>query len=299
MLRSYLLLIFCVTVWGSNFVFGNILAKQFSPLFLAMARLLFISLFLLGYTRVRHRFVSVRKQEWKLLILLGIIGVFINQWSFYQGLQTADPTTSALILALTPITTALLAALFLKEALTVTMLAGSLVAITGVFLVVFNGARLEFHIGHLWIFVTMITFAISIVLVRLLARRLPPIITTLYSTLVGFGTMVPVVLAGGTGWSISHEAWAWVLLIVTAILMHGIVTLIWNSQLQKVGAAKAAMFSNLEPFVAMIVGYVILGQLVTSQQLFGSLFIVGGVTLASLTGKFPSKWLQRGPRREY
>ncbi|MEC0227429.1 DMT family transporter [Paenibacillus alba] len=283
MLRSYLLLIFCVTVWGSNFVFGNMLAKQFSPLFLAMARLLFISLFLLGYTRVRHRFVAVGKQEWKLLILLGLIGVFINQWSFYQGLQTADPTTSALILALTPITTALLAALFLKEALTITMLAGSLVAISGVFLVVNNGGKLAFHIGHLWIFITMITFAISIVLVRLLARRLPPIITTLYSTLVGFGTMVPVVLAGGTGWNISHEAWAWALLIITAILMHGIVTLIWNSQLQKVGAAKAAMFSNLEPFVAMIVGYVILGQLVTSQQMIGSLFIVGGVTLASLT----------------
>lgn len=283
MLRSYLLFIICVTVWGSNFVFGNILVKQFSPLFLVMARLLFISLFLLCYTRVRHRFVPVRKQEWQLLILLGIIGVFINQWSFYQGLQTADPTTSALILALTPITTALLAALFLKETLTVNMLAGSLVAISGVFLVVYNGARLEFNIGHLWIFITMITFAISIVLVRLLARRLPPIITTVYSTLIGFGTMVPVVLANGTGWTISYEAWAWVLLIFTAILMHGMVTLIWNSQLQKVGAAKAAMFSNLEPFVAMIVGYVILGQLVTSQQLFGSLFIVGGVTLASLS----------------
>jgi drug/metabolite transporter (DMT)-like permease len=53
--------------------------------------------------------------------------------------------------------------------------------------------------------------------------------------------------------------------------------------LQKVGAAKAATFSNLEPFVAMIVGYVVLGQLVTSQMMFGSLFIVGGVTLASLT----------------
>ncbi|MBA2936932.1 EamA family transporter [Paenibacillus sp. CGMCC 1.16610] len=283
MLRSYLLLIFCVTVWGSNFVFGNILVQQFSPLFIAMARLLFISLFLIGYTWIWHRFLPISKQEWKLLILLGIIGVFINQWSFYQGLETADPTTSALILALTPITTALLAALFLKEALSISMLVGSLMAILGIFLVVFNGSRLEFHIGHLWIFITMITFAISIVLVRLLARRLPPIIITVYSTLVGFGTMVPIVLAGGTGWNISHEAWAWILLIVTAILMHGIVTLVWNSQLQKVGAAKAAMFSNLEPFVAMIFGYLVLGQLVTSQQMFGSVFIVGGVTLASLT----------------
>ncbi|MCZ8515508.1 EamA family transporter [Paenibacillus filicis] len=283
MLRSYLLLMVCVTIWGSNFVFGNLLVKQFSPLFLCMGRLFFISLFLLSYTWVRRRFIAIHQHEWKLLILLGIIGVFINQWSFYQGLQTADPTTSALILALTPITTALLAVLFLKETFTMAMLIGSLAAISGVFLVVYNGTELHFTIGHLWIFVTMLTFAISIVLVRLLSRRLPPLITTVYSTLIGFGTIVPVALSQGTGWVVSHEGWAWALLLLTAILMHGVVTLIWNSQLQKVGAAKAAMFSNLEPFVAMVVGYLVLGQLVTSQQLLGSLFIVGGVTLASLT----------------
>lgn len=89
MLRSYLLLIFCVTVWGSK-------VKQFSPLFIAMARLLFISLFLLGYTWLRHRFIPISKQEWKLLILLGIIGAFINQWSFHQGLQTSDPMVHGL-----------------------------------------------------------------------------------------------------------------------------------------------------------------------------------------------------------
>ncbi|WP_410429696.1 EamA family transporter [Metabacillus litoralis] len=42
-------------------------------------------------------------------MFLGVFGVFINQWSFLRGLQTADPTTSALILATTPILTGFLA----------------------------------------------------------------------------------------------------------------------------------------------------------------------------------------------
>lgn len=249
-------------------------------------------MFLFAFVALRYRQTNgngmktslseIGRRKWGLLLLLGLVGVFLNQWSFYSGLQTADPTASALILALTPLTTAFLAALFLKERVTPSMLAGSLLALFGVFFVVSEGAKLELHAGHLWIFVTMLTFAGSIVIVRLLARTLPPLITTLLSTTAGFAMMMPAVAASGSVWRISHEAWAWALLIATAIVMHGIVTLIWNGQLQKVGAARAAMFSNLEPFVAMVVGYAVLGLPVTPRQLLGSLFIVGGVTLASL-----------------
>ncbi|MBZ5752595.1 DMT family transporter [Metabacillus sp. DBTR6] len=51
----------------------------------------------------------VNKSDLPAVIFLGVFGVFINQWSFFRGLQTADPTTSALILATTPILTGFLA----------------------------------------------------------------------------------------------------------------------------------------------------------------------------------------------
>ena len=60
-------------------------------------------------------------------MFLGVIGVFINQWSFFVGLQTADPTTSALILATTPIFNCFFSSYFLKEKLTIRMLMGLIV----------------------------------------------------------------------------------------------------------------------------------------------------------------------------
>jgi len=285
-LRPYLLLIVCVSIWGSNFVFGSMLAGQFSPLYLTTARLFFIASFLFLYAKWRSAPLRVRGSDaWTLLILLGIIGVGCNQWSFYQGMQTADPTTSALILALTPIVTALLAAIFLKEPLTIRWGAGSLAALCGVYLVVRNGEELRLQAGHLWIVITMVTFAISIVLVRMLARTLSTLTITLYASIVGFLALLPWALTTLPSAQISHRFEAWSLLVATAILMHGIVTLVWNRQLQKVGAANAAMFANLEPFVAMIVGYLLLGQAVTQHQLLGSLLIVGGVTLSSFSSK--------------
>lgn len=286
MLRSYLLLIFCVTAWGSNFVFGKMLVAEFSPLFLSAMRLLFIVLFLLIWSRGRLKMPKLSRTDWLLLAVLGVVGVFINQWSFYKGLVTADPTTSALILALTPITTALLAALFLKESLTGRMAIGSVIGTSGVLFVIYTGAELHFDVGILWIVLTMLTFATSIILVRLLGHRLPPLVTTLVSNLIGFGSMLPFVLISIPTATVSTSLSSWILLFVTAVVMHGIVTLIWNSQLQKVGAAKAAMFANLEPFIAMLFGLLLLAKPVTAVQFFGAVLIIAGVTLTT-TSKEP------------
>lgn len=286
MLRSYLLLIFCVTAWGSNFVFGKMLVAEFSPLFLSAMRLLFIVLFLLIWSRGRLKMPKLSRTDWLLLAILGVVGVFINQWSFYKGLVTADPTTSALILALTPITTALLAALFLKESLTGRMAIGSVIGTSGVLFVIYTGADLHFDVGILWIVLTMLTFATSIILVRLLGHRLPPLVTTLVSNLIGFGSMLPFVLISIPTATVSTSLSSWLLLFVTAVVMHGIVTLIWNSQLQKVGAAKAAMFANLEPFIAMLFGLLLLAKPVTAVQFFGAILIIAGVTLTT-TSKEP------------
>lgn len=113
-----------------------------------------------------------------------------------------------------------------------------------------------------------------------------PLVTTLFSNLIGFGALLPFLVASLPQVAYSPRLASWLLLFVTAVVMHGIVTLIWNSQLQKVGAAKAAMFSNLEPFIAMLFGFFLLAKPITAVQLFGAVLIIAGVTLTT-TSKEP------------
>ena len=54
-----------------------------------MLRLLFIVLFLIGLTSFKKRFERVNKSDLLAVLFLGVVGVFINQWSFFVGLQTA------------------------------------------------------------------------------------------------------------------------------------------------------------------------------------------------------------------
>ncbi len=274
-------------VWGSNFVFGKMLVQYFSPALLTMLRLLFIVLFLIGLTTYKKHFKRINKSDLLVVFSLGVIGVFINQWSFFEGLQTADPTTSALILATTPILTSVLAAIFLKEKLTAQMLMGSIVAILGIYFVVAKGnlSSLHFDKGLLWITITMITFAIMIVMTRLLSDRIDPLTITLYSNVVGLIVSIPFVFLLDTPLQISSKMSDWSFLIGSAVVVHGIATLIWNNNIRHVDASKASILSNLEPFVAMIMGLILLYKPITGAEILGSLFIVGGVLLSTYQGK--------------
>ncbi|WP_088066848.1 DMT family transporter [Gottfriedia luciferensis] len=282
MVRSYLLLFFCVVCWGSNFIFGAMLVKEFPPVLLSALRLFFILLFMVFYGLVKGKWKPVQKKDWISIVLLGLIGTCINQWSFYSALETTHPTTSALILALAPLTTSFLASVFLKEKLTKGFVIGSIVAFIGVFFVITNGEKLHFTIGLIWIFITMLTFSTSIIMMKQLTRNYDSTSITLYSNLVGFSGLLPIVFGSSFSQQMSRDAMSWILLIVTAIIMHGICTLIWNHQIQLVGASKAAMFLNLEPFVAMIVGLIVLKNNITSSQILGGGLIIIGVFLSTL-----------------
>lgn len=287
MLKAYAWLTFCVLVWGSNFVFGKMLVEVFSPSMLTTLRLLFIVLFLIGISAYKKQLRTVTKADFRALFFLGVIGVFINQWSFFAGLQTADPTTSALILATAPIVTGVLAAIFLKEKFTIRMLVGSVVALIGIYFVVTKGgvSSLQIDKGLIWIVITMITFAIMVIMTRLLSQRIDPFTITLYSNVVGLVVSIPFAFTLDTPLRISFEISDWAFLISTAIVVHGIATLIWNNNIRYVDASKASILSNLEPFVAMVMGVLLLYKPIAGSELLGSLFIVGGVLLSTYQRK--------------
>lgn len=140
---------------------------------------------------------------------------------FFAGLETADPTTSALILATTPILTGVLAGVFLKEKLTIRMLLGSIVAVIGIFFVVAKGNISSIHIdkGLWWIVVTMITFAMLIIVTRLLSNRVDPLAITLYSNIAGLVVSIPFIFLLDTPIRMSVQVSDWSFLIVTAVVV--------------------------------------------------------------------------------
>lgn len=286
---AYIWLIMCITIWGSNFVFGKILIDYFSPSTIAMLRLLMIVFFLWTLKKLFYKEKqSIPKGYTVWIILFGICGVFINHWTFYRGLVTADPTAAALILATTPIVASILATIFLKEKFTGKMAIGSLIAMTGVAYVATNGnfANIQIDQGLWWIVGTMVTFAMMIIITRYLGDKVDPFYVTYYGSIVGLIVAIPFGVLQNKAETYMVPDWEiWLLLVVTAIGVHGVATLIWNNYIRYVDAAKASMLTNLEPFVAMVVGLVVLANPITAIEVLGAVCIIIGVLLATYERK--------------
>jgi drug/metabolite transporter (DMT)-like permease len=282
---TYLILLGCVIAWGSNFVFGSILVAVFDPSIIAFFRLIFILIFLffMTYRNIHVQKLTLHNYIW--LAVAGFVGVSLNQWSFYASLQYTEPVTASLILALSPIVTAILSSYYFNERKTLLFWIGTLVALLGVWLVITKGSFLvpSFGKGEILISLTMVSFSVFLILVQHLSKSIHPSLITLYSNIFGLIGILPFVPWNKTYLVLSVPFSYWLLLIITAIIMHGLCTYLWNNSIHKVGASKAALLLNLEPFVAMIFGLLLLGISIQSLQLIGALIIVIGVSISLRT----------------
>ncbi|VDG99103.1 Predicted permease, DMT superfamily [Lysinibacillus sphaericus] len=284
-MKLYLIGLFCVTAWGSNFVFGSILVKQFNPGIISIIRLMFILMFLYTVTRRQVRGIRIDKKGWLLLVVGGFIGVSFNQWSFYASLQYTDPVTASLILALSPIVTVSLSVYYFKEKRRLIFWGGALIGLCGVWLVITQGTWFvpSIGLGEMLIAGTMFSFSVFLLLVQHMSKTMSVGVITWYTNLIGMIGLLPFVSWKAIPSTMQVDWTYWVLLIVTAIVMHGLCTYLWNGVIREAGASNISLLLNLEPFIAMIFSYVILHDVISLPQLVGGFIIITGITVSLRT----------------
>ena len=87
-----------------------------------------------------------------------------------------------------------------------------------------------------------------------------------------------------TDWT-GVSAWTWASLVLSALLALNVAYLIWYMGVQKIGAARTSMYSNLVPITAMTVAAIWLGEPLSRTKLLGALAVLIGVVLTRLGRK--------------
>jgi drug/metabolite transporter (DMT)-like permease len=284
--RSAFIRLFCVAlIWGCNNVIMSYLLHGFSPIFLSFVRILMTTLLLvfmgLRDTASLHR---PSKRQWFQLVAAGFFGTFLNQIFAFTGLKYTTAAETALINALGPIATLILARYFLNERFTVFKSLGALLSFLGVIVIIwFKDGSSGLSIGDIFIFGAMLSFAISTIYVRKLMVSLTPYDVTLFSTMIAclfLGSSAGVEWAGG-GLKLSLSPYMWMLIAFIGIIGQCLTGLWWNSGIEVVGAGTTAMFINIPPFVTLIVAHYALGDAIYPAQVIGGIFVLSGVLLAN------------------
>ena len=184
--------IFTVVVWGGTFIATKIALQEVSPATIVWIRFAIGVVILGAAVLARKQFAIPERNDLAYLALLGFIGVTFHQWLQATGLQTAQATTTAWIVATTPVFIALLGWLVLKENFGLLRILGIALAAFGVLLIVSKGNLASLASGHFGtpgdflIFISAINWAVYTVLSRRELGRHPAARMMFYVMLFGW-----------------------------------------------------------------------------------------------------------------
>ncbi|MGA2503668.1 MAG: DMT family transporter [Anaerolineales bacterium] len=286
--RAILEALFAVIVWGASFVATKFALRYSSPYVVVWLRFA-MGVVILGIAiLVKKNFVLPNKQDWLYFALLGFLGITFHQWLQSNGLVTAQATTTAWIVATTPVFMALLGWLALKERISWMQAGGIFLSIIGVLLVVTRGNLAQLvagkfgTIGDFLILISAPNWAVFSVLSRRGLKKYPATLMMFY--VMVFGWLFSSVLfffQGGLA-QIGKIPWdGWVGISFLGVFCSGLAYIFWYDALQVLTATQTGAFLYLEPVATLIVASFILGEQLFLVTVLGGLLILAGVWLVN------------------
>ena len=160
-----------IAVWATAFPFGKVVLQSVDALTLSVARVVggAILMLIIGVFKGLH--IPTSWREWGIYILLGATGNFVYQIVFNEGLRTIPAATSSIIMALTPMTTALMALVVYKDKIRPIGWLFTITAFVGVAIIILWNSTLTIPMGAIWTLIGMILFAVYNILNRGLSLK--------------------------------------------------------------------------------------------------------------------------------
>lgn len=270
-------------IWGVNFSVMKYGTQAMVPTVYNALRMgiACVILFTIAYTQHGLRpSVADRKK----LLGLGVLGHFVYQMLFVSGLALTRAGTAALVVAASPAAVAIVARAGGHERLPMRAVWGIILSISGVMLVVGGSVQSDgtaHLLGDLLILGAVVVWAFYTTGLVPLAQRVEPAQVAAW-TLVG-GVLPLFVVAApsivGTDWG-AVTPLTWGAVAYSGVLAMVVAYLFWYRGVRAIGPTRTAMFANLQPLVAVLFAWLMLGEVPTLFQGFGAVAVLGGLYLA-------------------
>lgn len=276
-------LLFTVVIWSLNFTAVKSAIGPFEPLSFAAVRFGLGALVTVALVRWREGAPRFRRADLPLLVAAALTGTTLNQFSFVNSLREGTAVNAALLIGTIPIWTTVVAMAAGQERPAARHWVGVLAGMAGVLLIVLGGAgRLGggSPLGDVFALGTAATWGIYSVMIRPLMARYSALQLSAFVMSVG---TVGLVLVGLP--SLAVQRWEgiggepWLALLYATFFSVVLTNLLYFTAIHRVGAARAALFIYLEPFLGVLFAVVLLGETVTAVQLLGGVVVIGAILL--------------------
>ncbi len=290
-LTNGLLLVMAV-IWGVNFSVLKVGTRFFAPLAFNGLRMLLAGAVLGAIAYARRDRAPTRRDAARLAVL-GVLGHGLYQVCFFEGIARSTASTAALVMAASPAFIGVVGRLLGVEHPTRAAWAGIGLQLAGMAGVVFGSAaqapapgREAGLAGPALVLFAALAWACYAVLLKPFAARVDPMHLSAWTLVGGVATLVPLAAPGLVALRPAEvPAMGWGAVAYSALLAMVVAYLFYYRGVRVVGPVRTAMFSNLQPLVALAVAALTLGERPGAWQLAGAAAIAAGIVVARLPGR--------------
>ena len=282
------LLLGTMAVWGANLSVVKLLFESLEPMLVAVLRMAVSTVALIAVAYWRGlRWPRMQRAQWLSLVGCAALMIYLNQIFFTEGVSRTPAANAALIIALNPLVSTLVAAGLLGDRLTRSRLAGVVLGFGGVAAVVLNrpGAALgSTGLGDALLFGSVMTWVLGGVLVQRLSRDFDSGLVSAMLSVIGTAMLAlhlglrpaPVLV----DWP-RITAGTVALLVVSSLLATAAGALVWNRALVVMGVARTALYAYWVPIFGVLFAVLLLGEPLSVWHGVGLAAVLGGTWLGT------------------
>ena len=278
----HVIAILVILAWGVSFPFNKILLNNgITPTEIFVYRSLIAYIGLLLISRFKISFWGWRDET--LAVLCGLTGGAMYFVLQNVALKLTLLSDVVIVIAINPLLTTILAAIFLKEErFSWKILLSSMVAFLGVAVVTLRDGLVwgDGLLGNVLAFLAALSWSIYSVLLKRVQGRHSTLSITRKVMVYGFLCAFPLMfLEPLTPISTLLRPDLLSIMLFLALICSMAAFFVWNLVIKKIGAIKSSNYLYLDPIISIVMGVIMLGETVGMVAVVGCALVLIGVIM--------------------
>jgi len=270
-----------LALWASAFVAIRHLGHDFRPGSMALGRMLVGALCLAVVALRRRPLTPPTARDWRILLVIGVLWYATYMVALNAGERRIDAGTSSMLIQLSPVLIAVLAALFLRERFTRFIVGGLVLAFAGVVIISLATSDHGGHdvVGVLLCLVSAVAYSVSVILQKPLMGRYPAVQVTWLACTIGAVVCLP--FAGELVADVRHaplSATLWV--VYLGVFPTAIAFTTYGFALTHMDASRLGITTYLVPVLTVLMAWAWLGETPPPLAYVGGALALLGVAVA-------------------
>lgn len=285
-LRSVFLLFVLACFWSSSFTTIKVGVVSFGPMTLVAIRLTVAAVLLTLLLKAQGRSLPAPGRVWGSYFLIGLTGNCLPFFLISWGEVVVDSGPAAILMAIMPLCTLLLAHFFTAtDRMTLNKLVGLVIGFAGIIVLVGPGVLTKLAdevVRELAIAGAAVFYAVTTVLSRRLPPGGDPLERSVAVMICASAQMVPAALIFEDPFAAAPQLPSLIAALYLGIVPTAVASLIYFHLIETRGTTFFSMINYIIPCLGVVWGVIFLGERVEVQALVALAVILAGIAIANL-----------------